>query len=321
MSRKLLDQIEDLCKLEKKSKRTVEAYQYWTVHYLRYFKTKAGRWINPKTQGVAEVREFLKHLAVDKELAGKSISQAMHALIFVFQKVMKISLPPLNFKIPTNKKRVPIVLSQEEVKLVISRIEPKYQLAFKLMFGTGLRVSELCALRLKDIDFGLKMIIIHGGKGDQDRRTMLPQSLVPDLNSHMAMIKDRFERDLLNDKWLGATTEQSLLRKYPTVAKELKWQFLFPAQSLARTHENLRLRHHMDMTVMQKAIRRVSKDFPKRVTCHTFRHSYATHLLQAGYDLRTVQELLGHADVSTTMIYTHVLQQGVPVRSPMDMIA
>jgi integrase len=208
------------------------------------------------------------------------------------------------------------------VRTIFEQIEPRFLLHFKLMYGTGIRLMELCQLRLKDIDFGLKMVIVHGGKGNRDRRTMLPDSLADALREQVRFVQAQFDRDMRQPKWAGATVEPALQRKFPGIARELKWQYLFPARRFVKTKNanGILLRHHLHETVLQKHIRLISKSFPKRVSCHTFRHSYATHLLEAGYDLRTVQELLGHSDVKTTMIYTHVLQKGVPVKSPMDMI-
>ena len=218
-------------------------------------------------------------------------------------------------------KRLPVVLTPEEVWRVLSRMRGAERLAAMLMYGSGLRLLECLSLRVKDVDFGARELLIRGAKGNKDRRTMLPESVCEELKAHLAGIREQYERNLQRGT-AGVPVPDALARKYPNASREWGWQWVFPATRVYKDVNGEQQRHHLHETVLQRAVHYAVKDsgLAKRASCHTFRHSFATHLLQAGYDIRTVQELLGHSDVRTTMIYTHVLNVGgLGVRSPADM--
>jgi integron integrase len=268
------------------------------------------------------VRDYLTFLANVRKVSANTQNQALNALVFVFREVLdRGSVELEGVARAPEKRRLPVVLSKSEVKKLVAAMDEPYRLMSELMYGTGLRLMECVRLRVKDVDFEALQVVVRSGKGDKDRITTLPVSLVEKLRAHLAEVRKVHERDLSNG--VGATyLPEALARKWPNAAKEWKWQYVFPATKFSEDPETGAVRrHHVHENSLQKAVMKASQEagIHKRVSCHTLRHSFATHLLEAGYDIRTVQELLGHSDVSTTMIYTHVLNRpGLAVRSPLD---
>jgi len=272
--------------------------------------------------GGREISEFLTNLAVVRKVSASTQNQALNALVFLYKKVLKIPLNNFEFKYARIGKRLPVVLSRDETIRLISNLQGEFHLMASILYGGGLRLSECLNLRVKDIDFGLNELIVRGGKGDNDRRTILPESLIPQLNIQIEKVRVRLEENTLKPGFMGASMSEALERKYPSAPKELGWQYLFPARkpNIDPRSGNLK-QHYRHESYLQKAVKSALRKshIHKSASCITFRHSFATHLLEDGYDIRTVQELLGHKDVRTTMIYTHVLNRNkFNVRSPLD---
>jgi integron integrase len=316
--RKLLDQVRDALRVKHYAYRTEESYVEWIRRYI-LFHNKC----HPKEMAEPEVQAFLTHLAVEGNVAASTQNQALSALLFLYRHVLQ---QPLSDSIDAvrarQSKHLPTVLTPEEVQLVLKHLEGTHQLLAKLLYGAGLRVKEGLRLRVKDVDFAQSQLIIRDAKGNQDRLTVLPQSLLSSLQAHLVQVKQTFQDDLALG--YGAVyLPFALERKYPNANCEWKWQYVFPAKQRSVDPRSGEVRrHHMDDGALQRSLKQAvrSAQVDKHVTCHTLRHSFATHLLQNGYDIRTVQELLGHKDVKTTMIYTHVLNKGgLGVRSPLDL--
>jgi len=315
---KLLDQVRGKIRLKHYSIRTEQAYADWIKRFILFFGKR-----HPRELGAADVERFLTHLAVEGKVAASTQNQAKSALLFLYREVLEIEFPWLdNIEKAKAPKRLPVVLTRQEVQAVLSRLQGTHWLIASLLYGTGLRIMECMRLRVKDVDFSRKEILVRDGKGFKDRVTMLPAALVNPLRDHLKRVKVLHEQDLaegLGNVYLPYALE----RKYPTAAREWSWQYVFPAASKStdpRTDEVRR--HHVQEQAVQRAVKQAVRDanLAKPATPHTLRHSFATHLLEGGYDIRTVQELLGHSDVSTTMIYTHVLNKGGRgVTSPLDM--
>jgi integron integrase len=298
------------------SRLTEEAYVRWIVRYVRFHGLR-----HPRTLGEKEMREFLSHLAADRNVAASTQSQALAALLFLYVEVLRDPVPWVDDVIRARRPhRLPVVMTREEVRAVLGRLRGSPRLVTLLLYGSGLRLMEALRLRVKDIDFGMSQITVRGGKGDRDRVTMLPSAARSALEVQLVRVRRLHERDLAAGA--GRTVlPHALARKYPDAASELAWQWVFPARRIAVDPTRDRYRHHLHETVVQRAMHLAVKaaGITKRATCHTFRHSFATHLLEDGHDIRTVQELLGHRSVATTMIYTHVLNRGgLGVRSPVD---
>lgn len=315
---KLLDQVRGKIRLKHYSIRTEQAYLDWIKRFIVFFDKR-----HPRDLGAAEVEAFLTHLAVVGKVAASTQNQAKSALLFLYKEVLEAELPWLD-KVEKAKapKRLPVVLTREEVQKVLARLEGTNWLMASLLYGTGLRILECLRLRVKDVDFSRKEILVRDGKGFKDRVTMLPERLAPVLRTHLERVKALHEQDL--QAGYGAVyLPYALERKYPSAAREWGWQYVFPSARLSTVPRSGEVRrHHVQDQAVQRAVRQAVRqaEIAKPATPHTLRHSFATHLLESGYDIRTVQELLGHSDVSTTMIYTHVLNRGGKgVTSPLDM--
>lgn len=313
---RFLDEVRVLMRRKNLAYTTERTYLYWIRFFIRFHKRR-----HPRDMGAVEVDEFLSWLAVERRVAPATQAIALNALVFLYHKFLKIDLGQLEFTRPAVKQRIPQVLTHAEALRVISELAPPIKLMVQLFYGSGLRSIECCRLRVKDVDFGMCELLVHDGKGRRARRTVLPQSLVPPLRKQIQRVDKLHAYDTAN----GAGEVYlpfALARKYPGAATQVGWQFLFPASKTAMDPAaNKKRRHHVHKSWITKCLKRAvdKTDIAKQVTCHTFRHSFATRLLERGYDLRTIQELLGHSDVSTTEIYTHVLNKGGRgVISPLD---
>jgi len=315
--KKLMDQVSDALRTRHYSYRTEQTYKDWIKRYILFHDKR-----HPKDMGEEEIRAFIAYLSNDRNVAASTSNQALSAILFLYRVVLQqeITLPP-DLSNASRPKRLPTVLTHAEALKVIDHMRGVPRLMAKIMYGSGLRVTECLRLRVKDIDFDHRQIIVRGGKGDQDRLTILPESIIPELRQMLQEVKALHQKDLA-EGYGEAALPNALGEKYLNASKEWAWQFIFPAsQRSVDPRTGAIRRHHLDETVPQKAVRAAAKlaQIDKPVSPHTFRHSFATHLLQNGYDIRTVQELLGHKDVKTTMIYTHVLQRGgLAVKSPLD---
>jgi integron integrase len=315
--RRLLDQVRGRVRTLHYSPRTEDAYVGWIKQYILFHGKR-----HPRELGVGEVERLLTSLATQRRVSASTQNQALCALLFLYKQVLGVDIGWVDgvtrAKVP---ERVPVVLTRQEVSLVLEQMQGRDWLMASLMYGTGLRLMECVQLRVQDIDFGYRQITVHNGKGAKDRFVPLPEALVPGLQEQIRAS----ERLLASDRSAGfgeISMPESLVRKYPRAPFELKWWYVFPASDRSVDPITGRVkRHHIDPSVVQKAMRSAVRraGISKRATPHTLRHCFATHLLEAGYDIRTVQELMGHRDVTTTQIYTHVLQRGgSAVRSPMD---
>ncbi len=325
--KKLLDQYRDAIELKHYSPRTGDTYIGWVKEYIYFHNPDLKKHgvvsCHPKDMGAPEINQFLTHLASVRKVSASTQNQALSALLFLYRHVLHIKLDEASlaeFR-PQRALTVPTVLSKDEVRRVLDNLTGVYKLIAQVMYGGGLRVMECMRLRVKDIDFDHFEIVVRDGKGEDDRFTILAETAVPALKLHLQYVKALHEKDLAEG--LGAVyLPYALERKYRNAAREYIWQYLFPAPEISTDKRTgIRRRHHIHETTVQKAVQEAARraKINKHVTPHTFRHSFATHLLQAGYDIRTVQELLGHKDVKTTMIYTHVLQRGgLAVKSPLD---
>jgi integron integrase len=272
--------------------------------------------------GAPEVTKFLSSLAVEGNVAASTQNQALGALLFLYRDVLEQDLPWLDDVVRAKRPvRLPVVLTREEVRTLLFHMRGVPRLMVMLLYGAGLRLLECARLRVKDVDFARNQLVVRGGKGDKDRMTMLPAVVKTELARHLELAKQQHEADLRHGAgWVELPS--ALSRKYPNAGREWLWQWVFPATRIyVERTTSQRRRHHLHESVLQRAVREALQRaaIPKRATCHTFRHSFATHLLEDGHDIRTVQELLGHRDVTTTMIYTHVLNRGpAGVQSPAD---
>jgi integron integrase len=299
------------------SDRTIESYEQWLHRFLGANKDRS-----PKSLGGVEINAFLSRLAVDENVSASTQNQALAALLFFFRNVMNSPVGDIGEVIRAKKpKRLPIVMSRQEVRAVLTELKSDKWLAASLMYGTGLRLMECLELRVQDIDFSRNEILIRNGKGAKDRVTMLPETLKDLLREHLLKVKEIHDRDKA-EGWGRVPIPGALEKKYPNASGEWAWQWIFPQERRWMDKESkTQGRYHMDPSILQCAVHEavLKAGIAKRASCHTFRHSFATHLLESGYDIRTVQELLGHSDVKTTMIYTHVLNRGPSgVRSPAD---
>lgn len=315
--KKLLDQIRDAIRLKHYSYSTEKTYVHWAKRFILFHNKR-----HPAEMGAAEVEAFLTYLAKEGNVSSSTQNQALNAMLFLYRNVLQIDLPvPLHALRAKRSEHLPTVLSKDEVARLLSGMQGLHQLMAKLLYGCGLRLMECMRLRVKDIDFEQSQIIIREGKGEKDRATMLPSSLVQPLKNQIDFVRNIHERDVAQG-YGSVELPFALARKYPNADKEFSWQYIFPSDRLSTDpRSGIVRRHHLDPSGLQRAVRAAAKlaNVDKPVSPHTFRHCFATHLLEAGYDIRTVQELLGHRDVATTMIYTHVLNKGGKgVISPLD---
>ena len=315
--KKLLDQVRDALRLKNYAYSTEKTYVDWIERYIRFHKLR-----HPKEMNSPEVEAFLTHLAVNLNVAPSTQNQALSALLFLYRNVLHIELTGyINAVWSERDKRLPVVLTKAEVQLVIGKMSGLHQMMAKLLYGSGIRIMECLRLRVKDVDFERHQITVRDTKGNEDRVTMLPQAIAPLLRNHLVTVKKAHEVDLANGYGM-VELPYALARKYPNADREWYWQYIFPSEKHSvDPRSKIVRRHHLDESGLQKAVRRAATEagITKHVTPHIFRHCFATHLLEAGYDIRTVQELLGHKDVKTTQIYTHVLNTGPSgVRSPLD---
>lgn len=322
---KLLDRVRIACRRRGYSYRTEQAYVSWTRRYVRFHNTT-----HPRVLGTGDVRTYLNHLAVDRGVAASTQNQALNALVFLYDKVLDAPIGDLGTITPAKRpRRLPTVLSRSEVRAVLNAMKAgANQLVADLLYGSGLRLSEALRLRVKDVDRQQRRIVVRDGKGRKDRVTMLPHSLLDSLNRQLRRARLVHEQDLADDAG-GVSMPDALARKYPHAARTWIWQFVFPS---ARRSVDPRsaadvpplLRHHRSDSAVQRAVKAAvdASGIEKRASCHTLRHSFATHLIEDGYDVRTVQELLGHTSLRTTMKYVHVLNQGpTAVHSPLDTLS
>ena len=319
-SPRLLDQVRERIRVKHYSLRTEQAYVGWIKRYI-FFHDKR----HPRDMGKVEVEAFLGVLAVERNVSAATQTQALSALLFLYREVFGIELPWLDDLVRAKKpRRLPSVLTRAEVSALLGAMDdPDVVLPARLLYGGGLRLLECLRLRVKDVDVSRREILVRDGKGQKDRVTMLPESLVPQMQVQMETVRQLHARDLANghgEVWLP----DALSVKYPGAARALGWQYVFPAAGFSSDPRSGAVRrHHLDERRVQRAVKKAAEvvGIVKMVSPHTFRHSFATHLLESGYDIRTVQELLGHADVKTTMIYTHVLNRGGRgVVSPLDAV-
>lgn len=317
--KRLLAEVRQYMRLHHYSIHTERTYCDWIKQYVHFHAFTSRDQLNG---GEQKIERFLTHLAVNKHVSPATQNQAMNALVFLYKKILKQPLDEsINAVRAPKKLNIPVVLSRRETASIIALIQGTAQLATKIIYGSGLRISEVVRLRVQDIDPALKTIIVRSGKGNKDRITTFPSSIIPFLREHLKKVKETHKIDIMQG-FGEVYMPYALERKYPKAAKQWGWQYVFPSGKRSRDpRTGIVRRHHIDPSIINKAIKKAVKaaEIDKKISSHTFRHSFATHLLQRGTDIRTIQALLGHRDVSTTMIYTHVLQQGGHgVLSPLD---
>jgi integron integrase len=318
---RLLDQVRQVLRVRHYALRTEECYVKWITRFIHFHHKR-----HPRDLGAAEVEQFLSHLAVEGHVSASTQNQALNALVFLYKQVLEIDLGRLDAVRARRGKRLPVVLAAEEVAAVLARVEGAdglFRLMARLLYGCGLRLMECCQLRVKDVKLATGQIIVRAGKGNKDRVVMLPRSVRADLERQLQERRRRHERDLLQGV-ARVELPDALERKYPRAAQELGWQFVFASRQLSCCPRTGRQgRHHLYPASLQRAVAEAGRaaGLSPAVHCHTFRHSFATHLVERGVDIRSIQQLLGHESLETTMIYTHVARQAVArVRSPLDLL-
>jgi integron integrase len=314
---RLLDQVRSQLRLRHYSYRTEQQYVAWIKRFILYHGKR-----HPASMGAPELEGFLSYLAVERKVAAATQSQALAAVLFLYKRVLGVDLPWLDNVVRAKKPvRLPVVLTPEEVRAVLGQLDGVYRLVASLLYGSGLRLMEAMRLRVKDLNFEYGQVTVRGGKGDKDRVTVLPQGLIPALQAHLAAVQER-HLIAVRDGYGGVELPHALARKYPGADREWAWQYAFPAPHPSiYPRSKIRRRHHLNEEAVQRRVRIAMRaaGIVKPASSHTFRHCFATHLLERGSDIRTVQELLGHKDVTTTQIYTHVMRKGASaVRSPLD---
>jgi len=314
---RLLDRVRAKIRMRHYSLRTEQAYVQWIRRFIRFHGLR-----HPREMGADEVRAFLEHLAIEGRVASATQNQALNALGFLYRDVLDLELPALGaIERASKPKRLPVVLSRGEVARLLAELRGRHRLMASLLYGSGLRLMECVRLRVKDVDFEMHQLVVRDGKGRKDRVTMLPDSLRDPLLAQLAHVDALLAGDVA-EGCAGVWLPTALERKLPGAGRERGWQWLFPARQRSRDpRSGVERRHHVSETSLQRAVKRGVRAaaIAKPASCHALRHSFATHLLEDGYDIRTVQELLGHRSVQTTMVYTHVLnRRGLAVRSPLD---
>jgi integron integrase len=317
---RLLDQVRDTLRVRHYSLRTEEAYVQWIKRFILFHEKH-----HPLEMGEREITAFLTHLAVDRNVAPSTQNQALAAILFLYKNVLGRELDWMDDVVRAKRaERIPEVLAPQQVSKLLAQIQGTNQLIARLLYGTGMRLMEAIRLRVKDVDFHYRQITVRDGKGGKDRVTVLPDTLIEPLKQHLERVKALHETDVA-EGFGHVHLPHALSVKYPTADREWGWQYVFPSSKRSQDpRSGVLRRHHTFEANLQRAIKRAARGLrlSSRVSTHTLRHSFATHLLEAGSDIRTVQELLGHSDVKTTMIYTHVLQRGGRgVRSPLDSLA
>lgn len=317
MAKKLIDAISEVFRSEHYAYRTEETYLYWIKRFIAFHGNR-----HPRDLGADQIQQFLTQLATEFRVSASTQNQALSAILFLYKKVLRAELPWMEDIVRAKRpKRVPIVMTRSEVSRVLDCMEGRYWLMASLLYGSGLRMIECLRLRIQDIDFEYLQITVRGGKGDKDRHTIMPEKLVPDVNHQIEYVERLRKKDASLGK-NGVSLPNAIDQKYECASGQLGWQYLFPSGRYAYIrHNQSRRRHHCHASGLSRAVKSAVSEsgIRKRATTHTFRHSFATHLIERGCDIRTVQELLGHADVKTTQIYTHVLKRGGhAVRSPLD---
>ena len=313
---KLLDRVREKCPLRHFSLSTEKSYVSWIKQYIFYYgKT------HPQAMGKPEIEGFLTYLAVERQVSASTQNQALSALLFLYQQVLDINLEDIQAVRAKTPMRLPVVLSVQEIELLFKSVLGIDALIIRLLYGTGMRLMEAIRLRVQDIDFDRQEITVRSGKGNKDRVTMLPHTIIPALQQHLSQRKQLYQMDLKQNQ-ASVYLPFALAKKYPDAEFEWAWQYVFASSRLSKDPRTNKIRrHHRDEKNVQRAMKKACQlaEINKRATPHTLRHSFATHLLKNGYDIRTIQELLGHKDVATTMIYTHVLNRGgAAVQSPLD---
>jgi len=312
-----IDSIRRFMRVNGYSMRTEKSYVYWIKYYIRY-----NRFSHPTDLGKLEIESFLEHLAVERYVTASTQRIALNSIMFLYNKFLEIPVVGLNIRFAKKPRQLPTVLNTKEVVLVLEQLEGIHRLIVEVMYGSGLRVSECLRLRIQDIDFHNSSVTVRDGKGGKDRVTLLSHGLKDELKEQMRKSIELQRLD--NESDIGPSMPIALGRKYPQAYKNSGWMFLFPSTTLCKHPVTDQwCRHHLHTSVIRKAVKRATSrsGVQKRVTCHTFRHSFATHLLEAGTDIRTVQELLGHTDVNTTQIYTHIIgKHYAGTMSPIDRI-
>jgi integron integrase len=313
----LLDRVRLAIRARHYSHRTEKTYLGWIRRFLLFHRHR-----DPATMSEGNIGHFLSSLASNRRVSASTQNQALNAMLFLYRDVLEKQIGYVNGVVRAkNPRRLPVVLTKEEVRVILARLEGTDWIMTILLYGAGLRLMECLRLRVKDLDFASNEIRVRGGKGDQDRVTMLPATVKSPLRQHLERVKAQYEADIRNG-YDGVSLPNALARKYPNAPKEWGWQWVFPASKLYQDRQTgEQKRHHLHESVLQRAVREAVRtaEIAKPASCHTFRHSFATHLLEDRYDIRTIQELLGHKDVSTTMIYIHVLNRGGRgVDSPAD---
>lgn len=318
--RKLLDLVRDAIRLKNYSYRTEEAYVYWIKKYIFYHNKK-----HPQALHKPDIEKFLTHLAVDDHVSASTQNQALSALLFLYNHVLHIPIDYVDFLWAKKPEKLPVVLTKHEVRAVLKHLKGVPLLVTQLLYGSGLRLTEALRIRVQDLDFGQSMIVVRNGKGQKDRTVPLPKTLATPLNEKLKETQKLHHADLQNGNG-RAPLPKALNRKYPNAEKEWVWQFVFPSTKLSKNPQDdndILYRYHTHETTIQKGVKLAARKAKvnKRVNPHIFRHSFATHLLEAGTNIRTIQELLGHKDVQTTMIYTHVANfNSRSVQSPLDQL-